>query len=96
MPTSDEIRAKLIEVISAILLESGEAEPALTAKSRPLKDAKGFDSPLGVVVTGVVASELGIDIPLDLNIFVDDKKKALTIDESTALVYGLLKNGSGK
>jgi len=62
-----------------------------------MKDLRGFDSPLGVVVTGLVAFELGIEIPLDLNVFVDDNKRTLTIEESAALICGVLqKTGASK
>ena len=91
MPTIEEIQKKLIEAICAIQKESGAEEPILTAKSRPMKEVKGFDSPLGVVVTGVVAIRLGVDIPLDTNVFVDDHKHILTIEESAALICKVMK-----
>jgi hypothetical protein len=96
MPTIEEIRAKLIEMICAVQRDSGEAEPILTPQSCPLKDVKGFDSPLGVVVTGLVATGLKIEIPLELNVFVDDSKRRLTIEESTTLICSILKKRSGK
>lgn len=91
MPTLEEIQLRLIETICAVQTDSGEPEPTLTRKSRPLKDIKGFDSPLGVVVTGLIAIHLGVDIPLDLNIFVDDNLRALTIEESAALICSVAK-----
>ncbi len=96
MPTIEEVRAKLIEMICAVQRDSGEDEPSLTPKSCPMKDVKGFDSPLGVVVTGLVAMALKIEIPLELNVFVDDSKRRLTIEESTDLICGTLKKRSSK
>jgi len=90
MPSSEEIQKKLIETICNVQLDSGEPEPMLTIKSCPMKDLKGFDSPLGVVVTGLVAIGLGIEIPLDLNVFVDDKKQRLTIEQSAALICSVV------
>jgi hypothetical protein len=90
MPSSEEIQKKLIETICNVQLDSGEPEPRLTIKSCPMKDLKGFDSPLGVVVTGLVAIGLGIEIPLDLNVFVDDKKQRLTIEQSAALICSVV------
>lgn len=96
MPTIEEVRAKLIEMICFVQRESGEAEPILTPKSCPLKDVKGFDSPLGVHVTGLVAMSLKIEIPLELNVFVGDSKRRLTIEESTDLICSMLKKRSNK
>jgi hypothetical protein len=96
MPTVEEIGAKLIEMICAVQRDSGEAEPTLTLKSCPMRDVKGFDSPLGVVVTGLVAIGLKIESPLELNVFVDDTKRRLTIEESTDLICSMLKKRSGK
>ena len=92
MPTAEQIQKQLIETICAVLKESGADEPILTAKSCPLKEVKGFDSPLGVVVTGLVAIGLGVDIPLDTNVFVDDNKCVLTIEESAALICKVMKS----
>jgi hypothetical protein len=97
VPTPEEIQKKLIEAICAVQRDSGEPEPTLTVKSCPMKDLRGFDSPLGVVVTGLVAIGLGIEIPLELNVFVDDKKRRLTIEESAALICSVVtKNGANK
>jgi hypothetical protein len=97
MPTTEEIQKKLMETICAVQRETGEPEPILTGKSCPMKELKGFDSPLGVVVTGLVAIGLGIDIPLDLNVFVDDNKRILTIEESATLICSVVKKqGAGK
>lgn len=86
MPTPEDVRNKLIEIICLVQRESGADEPVLSADSRPLTDVKGFDSPLGVVVTGLLAISLGLDIPLDTNLFADDHKRCLTIEESVALI----------
>jgi hypothetical protein len=91
MPTAEEVQQKIIEAICAVQEASGEQQPILNAKSCPLKELKGFDSPLGVVVTGLVAIGLDVEIPLDANIFVDDGRRALTIEESTAVVCKVMK-----
>ncbi len=97
MPTAEEIQEKIIEAICAVQTASGEQEPAFNAKSCPLKELNGFDSPLGVVVTGLLAIGLNVEIPLDANIFVDDHKRALTIEESAAVVCKVMKaRGEGK
>ena len=96
MPTTEEIQAKLIETICAVQRDCGEVEPTLTPKSCPLMDLRGFDSPLGVVVTGIVAIGLGIEIPFELNVFVDDHKHRLTIEESTALIVKVINKRSTK
>ena len=96
MPTTEEIQAKLIETICAVQLACGEPEPVLTPKSCPMMELRGFDSPLGVNVTGVVAIGLGIEIPLELNVFVDDNKRRKTIEESTALIFKVINKRSTK
>ncbi len=91
MPTTEEIQNKLIETICAVQRDSGEEEPTLTIKSCPMKEVKGFDSPLGVVVTGLVAYGLGVEIPLEANVFYDDHKRLLTIEESAAVICAVMK-----
>ena len=56
----------------------------------PMKDLKGFDSPLGAVVTGLIAFKT-CAIPLELDVFVDDNKCVLAIKESAALMFRMVK-----
>lgn len=87
MPTSEEVRQKLIEAIKAVQKDSGMPEPALTGKSCPTLEIEGFDSPLWIVVTGLVAIGLGVKIPPEVNVFIDDDgEQRLTIDESVAVI----------
>ena len=87
MPTPEDVRQKLIEAIQTVQRDSGMPEPVLTGKSCPTLEIDGFDSPLWIVVTGIVAIGLGVEIPPDINVFVDeDGEKRLTIDESVAVI----------
>lgn len=87
MPTSEEVRCKLIEAIQTVQRDSGMPEPVLTGKSCPTLEIEGFDSPLWIVVTGIVAIGLGVEIPPEINVFVaEDGEQQLTIDESVAVI----------
>ena len=62
---------------------------------RPLSgDLEGFDSLLWPVAIGILATELGINIPNNKNIFLsEDGKQQLTISESAAMVCEMVSTG---
>ena len=92
--TIDDIQQKLISAIQSVQRDSGLPEPTLTGSSCPTKELDGFDSPLWIVVIGVVALDLGVAIPSDVNIFIDDDgKRQLTIKESAARIYNRVPQG---
>ncbi len=81
----DEHRAMevLVKVLTLIQTESGHETPSITEDTCPLDDLPDFDSLMGLVATGYVASELEIAIPDDVNIFVEESKK-LSVREAVA------------
>lgn len=88
--TLEEAREKLVKVLNTIQTNSGYACPPLTGSVRPMEDLEGFDSKVWPVAIGMLASELQVDIAVDVNIFTTGEGHApLTIDQSAALVCKL-------
>ncbi len=84
----NEVEVKLIEVLQGIQSDSGYDGSSIVGTMRPLSgDLEGFDSMLWPVAISMLATELGINIPNDKNIFLsEDSKRRLTISESAAIV----------
>lgn len=84
------VEAKLIEVLEGIQAASGEACPLIVGETKPLEDLPQFDSKVWPVAIGMVAAELSIDIPDDVNIFRNkDSVEALTITEIVAQLLAM-------
>lgn len=80
--TLDDVRTRLIDVLKLIQEESGQPEMEITETTCPVVDLIGFDSKLWPVSMGMLADELDIDIPLNVNIYLTpDGKRKLTIKE---------------
>lgn len=80
--TIDDVRTRLIEVLRLIQEESGQPEVEMDDTTCPATDLIGFDSKLWPVSMGMLADELDINIPLDVNIYLTpDGKRKLTIKE---------------
>ncbi|MCP2728321.1 hypothetical protein [Limnofasciculus baicalensis] len=84
----NEVEVKLIEVLQGIQSDSGYDGSSIAGTMRPLGgDIEGFDSMLWPVAISMLATELGINISNDKNIFLsEDGKQRLTISESAAVV----------
>jgi len=81
------VKSTLIEVIQEIQRDSGFQEVSLTGTTCPANDIEGFDSPIWLDATGMLAECLGGTIPDGINIFLsEDGKQNLTIDEIAAVV----------
>lgn len=92
--TVDEIRAQLIEVLCLIQKDSGYPPTKITEKTCPVIDLVGFDSKMWPVSMGMLADEIGIDIPLDANIyFSSDMKRRLTVGEIATRVMAFAPKG---
>jgi len=87
---AETIEAKLIKVLEGIQAASGEACPLLVGETKPLEDLPQFDSKVWPVAIGIVAAELSIDVPDDVNIFrKKDSDEALTITEIVARLLAM-------
>jgi hypothetical protein len=83
----DDVRSRLINVLKLIQEESGHPAVEITETSCPVDDLIGFDSKMWPVSMGMLAEELEIEIPLDVNIYLTpDGKRKLTIGEIAARV----------
>jgi hypothetical protein len=81
------IEAKLIEVLQGIQTASGEECPLIVGGTKPLEDLPQFDSKVWPVAIGMMAAELAIVVPDDVNIFRrPDSAEAMTVTEIVALL----------
>jgi hypothetical protein len=92
--TIDDVRTRLIDVLRLIQEESGHPEVEITETTCPVIDLIGFDSKMWPVSMGMLADELDIDIPLNVNIYLTpDGKRKLTIGEIAARVLTFAPKG---
>ncbi len=93
----DTLKEKLIAVLGQIQADSGLECPALTGATKPVENIPKFDSKVWPVATTILATEIGVTISNDLNIFVDNATKLpRCIDEIAAFVCDLLRKQSEK
>lgn len=91
---SKDVEVKLVEVLQDIQSTSGYSGNLISGTTCPLNDLEGFDSLLWLVAISMLATELSINIPNDINIFVSkDGKRRLTISESVAMVCKIAEKG---
>ena len=85
-----DVKTKLIQVLKTIQATSGLTCPPINDTTKPIEALPQFDSKIWPVAIGMLASELGITIPDDENIFRRTKTCiALTISETVAVVISL-------
>lgn len=53
----------------------------ITLDTRPVGDLDDFDSANGLELTAALAMDYGVDVPLDENIFLDERDRPLTIQQ---------------
>ena len=86
------VRQRLIEVLVSIQADSGLPCPPIVGTMQPAEELEKFDSKMWPVATGMLATALGVEIALNINIFrVKGTKTAMTIDETIALICSLAK-----
>ncbi len=86
------LKETLIAVIGQIQANSGLECPPLTGATKPVENIPKFDSKVWAVATTILATEIGKEIPNDVNIFVDETTKLpRSIDETAMFVCELLK-----
>ena len=66
------LKDKLIAVLGQIQAESGLECPPLTGATQPVDTLPQFDSITWPVATTILATETGVPIPDDVNIFIDE------------------------
>ncbi len=86
------LKEKLIAVLGQIQADSGLKCPYLTGTSKPVENLPEFDSTVWPVATTILATEIGMTIPNDVNIFVDKMTNLPhSIDETAVIISDLLK-----
>lgn len=90
------VEAKLIEVLEGIQADSGEACPLIVGETKPIEELPQFDSKVWPVAIGMIAAELNINVPDDVNIFRgEDGANASTISEIVARLLALAETVEG-
>jgi len=90
-----QVQKKLVEVLQVIQATSGLECPPINGTTKPIEALPEFDSKIWPVATGMLATELGIAIADDVNIFRQEKGCiALTIDEAVAMIMNMVKPDS--
>lgn len=89
--TPADVRKSLVEILEGIQRDSGLDCPKLTGLTKPTQDIPKFDSKIWPVATTILATEIKVHIPDDVNIFIDEKSKSpRTIDEIAGFVCRLV------
>jgi len=84
------IRKKLIETLVRIQVDSGLPCPPIVGGTKPIGELEKFDSKIWPVATGMLATAIGAEIPVNINIFrIRGTKTPMTIDETVTLVCKL-------
>jgi hypothetical protein len=85
------VKNKLIVVLETIQTMSGFECPTIGDTTKPIDDLREFDSKIWPVAIGMLAIELGVNIPDDVNIFrLANTRTALTINETVTMVLKLI------
>lgn len=80
----------LTDVLRQIQVDSRLDCPPLKGGTKPVEHLPGFDSKVWPVATTIFASEVGMTIPNDVNIFFDESTKlARSIDEIVSFLSEL-------
>lgn len=89
----DIVQKKVIDTLCQIQADSNLECPPLTGINKPTEDLANFDSIVWPVATTILATEIGVAIPDDTNIFINEiTKLPRSIDEIAALLCDLPKN----
>lgn len=85
------VERELTAVLRQVQADSGLECPPLSGATKPVEELPGFDSIVWPVAITMLATEIGMTIPNDVNIFVDETTKLpRPIDEAAAVVCKLL------
>ena len=91
------LKKTLIAVLGQIQADSNLECPPLTGATKPVENLPKFDSKVWPAATSILATEIGMKIPDDVNNFVDKTTKlAHSIDETAVVICDLLKKQNDK
>lgn len=77
------VTAALIAVLKEVQALSGEACPPIGEATKPIDDLPKFDSKVWPVAFGMVGMKLGVDVPVDVNVFRQEHSKISNTIEQT-------------
>lgn len=86
----ETVTSKVIEVIKSIGRDSGCEEAPVDETTRPINDLSWFDSLMWPVSMSLLADELGMEIPDDVNIYKSEKGDPLSTREAAARLIEIL------
>lgn len=89
----DVVKAALLKVLTTIQVASGLPCPQLKDTIRPVDDLPKFDSKIWPVAFGLIGRELGVEAPVDVNVFREEQTKVpYDIEQTvTAIIKALTK-----
>lgn len=77
------VKAALIAVLKEVQALSGEACPPIGDTTKPIDDLPKFDSKVWPVAFGLVGIKLGVDVPVNVNVFRQEHTKISNTIEQT-------------
>lgn len=93
----DDVKQKLVKVLTTIQTNSGLPCPPIDGALRPAKQLEKFDSKVWPAAIGMLSAELAFEIDDDINIFAsEDGTVAHTIEQIADLICKLADGGTKK
>jgi len=77
------VKSALIAVLKEVQALSGEVCPPIVDATKPIDDLPRFDSKVWPVAFGLVGLKLGVDVPVDVNVFRQEHTKIPNTIEQT-------------
>ena len=77
------VKAAVIAVLKEVQSLSGEVCPVIGDATKPIDDLPKFDSKVWPVAFGLVGIKLGVEVPVDVNVFRQEHTKIPTTIEQT-------------
>lgn len=77
------VKSALIAVLKEVQALSGEPCPPIGDTTKPIDDLPKFDSKVWPVAFGLVGIKLGLDVPVDVNVFRQEHTKIPNTIEQT-------------
>jgi len=77
------VKDALISVLKEVQALSGETCPPIGDTTKPIDDLPKFDSKVWPVAFGLVGIKLGVDVPVDVNVFRQEHTKISNTIEQT-------------
>lgn len=87
------VKAALIAVLIEVQALSGEACPPIGDTTKPIDDLPKFDSKVWPVAFGLIGIKLGVDVPVDVNVFRQEHTKIPnTVEQTVTAILKAIKS----